>query len=69
MKRGHTLPPVIEFDALVQAAECAGETEKATARRDAQTVRRYKETAASLDEDAREFLSALIFLGTLGSRR
>ena len=57
-------PPVVSFDALVRAAEAPCCTE--TTRRNAASIARYENMAASLDADAREFLAALVFLGTRG---
>ena len=55
-------PPVVPFDALVQAAEPLCHTE--TTRRNAVSIARYEDVAVRLDDDAREFLAALVFLGT-----
>ena len=56
-------PPVVPFDALVQAATAAPCHEET--RRNAVSVARYEDVAARLgSDDAREFLAALVFLGT-----
>lgn len=65
-------PPAIPFDSLVQASEAEREHEKATGENNAAThmrnsasVKRYEEVAANVKtEEAREFLAALVFLGT-----
>lgn len=75
-------PQAIPFDALVQAADVVGtpaegakapvfsaaQTEDAdTSRRDAATVARFQDVAPSLsDPETREFLQAIVFLGTRG---
>ena len=66
-------PPAIPFDSLVQTAE-AEKSElmtmelaenQQTLLRNSDSVERYKKVAASVKtEDAREFLAALVFLGT-----
>ena len=74
---GHTArekaPPALPFDVLVRAAEHraqdaeVGEVEQETRARDARTRARCAALAPTLDdEDARQFLQALVFLGTLG---
>jgi hypothetical protein len=74
---GHTArekaPPALPFDVLVRAAEHraqdaeVGEAERETRARDARTRARCAALAPTLDdEDARQFLQALVFLGTLG---
>ena len=65
-------PPAIPFDSLVQTTEARREKEKATDGNDSTTlmrnsasVKRYEEVAATVKtEEAREFLAALVFLGT-----
>lgn len=60
-------PPVVPFDSLVLAAEHAAETTHA---RNAASVAAYDEIASSLQtEEAREFLAALVFLGTRSTCR
>ena len=55
-------PPVVPFDALVRAAKAPCHAE--TTRRNAVSIARYEDVAVCLDDDAREFLAALVFLGT-----
>lgn len=65
-------PPAIPFDSLVQATEAGREDEKAAGGNNAAThmrnlasVNRYEKVAADMKtDDAREFLAALVFLGT-----
>lgn len=57
-------PPVVPFDALVQAASAAPRHME-THRRNAASVARYEDVVTCLkSDDSREFLAALVFLGT-----
>jgi len=57
-------PPAVPFDSLVLAADAAPDHAE-TNRRNAASVTLYEDVVASVDcEDAREFLAALVFLGT-----
>ena len=57
-------PPVVPFDALVQAASAVPRHTE-THRRNAVSIARYEDVAVRLEsDDAREFLAALVFLGT-----
>ena len=62
-----TRPPVIPFDALVLAATAARSEEgmRRTAAHNAVTIARYESVAETVrDAEARDFLAALVFLGT-----
>ena len=65
--RPETKPPAIPFDALILAADAARESESlpTDVARDAATIARFEDVAPRVaDADAREFLAALVFLGT-----
>lgn len=63
------VPPPVPFDALVEAAERQRRADKRDARdaRDARTRELCAQITPTLDsQDARDFLNALAFMGTLG---
>ena len=58
-------PPVVPFDTLVLSAEKMKSESAETYKRNATSIAKYDTVVASIDsEDAREFLAALVFLGT-----
>lgn len=60
-------PPVVPFDTLVLSAEKVALEHTETHERNALSIAKYNKVVASVDsEDAREFLAALVFLGTRG---
>jgi len=63
-------PPVVPFDTLVLSAEIMMRDDTASHERNATSIAKYDEIVASVDsEDAREFLAALVFLGTRSTLR
>ena len=69
------IPPPVPFDALVEAAERQRRTEKRDERderdaRDARTRELCARIMPTLDsQDARDFLNALAFMGTLVKKK
>lgn len=58
-------PPVVPFDSLVLAGETLKSEPNETHKRNAASVAKYDTVAATVKtEEAREFLAALVFLGT-----
>lgn len=64
-------PPVVPFDTLVLSAEkMMSEHHTETYKRNATSISKYEQVVSSIDsEDAREFLAALVFLGTRSTSR
>ena len=63
-------PPVVPFDTLVLSAEKMKSETTETYKRNATSIAKYDAVVASIDsEDAREFLAALVFLGTRSTSR
>lgn len=63
-------PPVVPFDTLVLSAEKMKSEFTETYKRNATSIAKYDGVVASIDsEDAREFLAALVFLGTRSTSR
>lgn len=63
-------PPVVPFDTLVLSAEKMMPHQTETHKRNATSIAKYDQIVASVkSEDAREFLAALVFLGTRSTLR
>lgn len=63
-------PPVVPFDTLVLSAEKLKSEATETYKRNATSIAKFDTVVASVEsEDAREFLAALVFLGTRSTSR